>query len=195
MPSTVTAARTLDLLRETGAMLEGHFLLSSGLHSDRYFQCARLLQHPERAALVCQKLAERITAPVDLVVGPALGGVVIAYEMARTLDVRAIFTERVEGVMQVRRGFEIHPGERVLIVEDVITTGLSAREAAAAVQAAGGQVTAVACIVDRSEGTVEFGVPFHPLLPLKVAAHPWNDCPLCKRGLPVEKPGSRIVRS
>jgi orotate phosphoribosyltransferase len=182
----------LRLLKKTEALLEGHFLLSSGLHSDRYFQCARLLQWPRRAARVGRAIAE-LCRPLgaQLVVSPALGGVVIGHEVGRALGVRAIFTEREQGVMRLRRGFAIAPGERVLVVEDVVTTGKSTLEAAAAVTAAGGVVVGLASIVDRSGG-VQFPYPFRSLLQLQVATYPPESCPLCREGkLPAIKPGSR----
>lgn len=182
----------LRLLKRTEALLEGHFLLSSGLHSDRYFQCARLLQHPRLAARVGRALAE-LCRPfgAELVVSPALGGVVIGHEVGRALGTRAIFTEREQGLMRLRRGFAIAPAERVLVVEDVVTTGKSTLEAAACVTGAGGLVVGLASIVDRSAGVV-FPYPFRSLLPLQVATHAPDACPLCREGrLPPVKPGSR----
>lgn len=179
------------LLEQTGALLNGHFLLSSGLHSDRYFQCARLLQHPEHAERACRELAARVQEPVDVVVGPALGGVIVAHELARALRVRALFTERVEGRMELRRGFEIQAGERVLLVEDVVTTGLSAREASAVVERTGGRVAAYAALVDRSAGAARLDRPFHALLAVEVRTYEAAKCPLCAAGDKPVKPGSR----
>jgi len=182
----------LRLLKRTEALLEGHFLLSSGLHSDRYFQCAQLLQHPRHAARVGKALAA-LCRPLgaELVVSPALGGVIIGHEVGRALGVRAIFTEREQGIMRLRRGFTIAAGEQVLVVEDVVTTGKSTLEAAAAVPAAGGRVVGLASIVDRSAG-VAFPYPFRSLLKLQVATYPPESCPLCDAGkLPAIKPGSR----
>lgn len=182
----------LRLLKRTEALLEGHFLLSSGLHSDRYFQCARLLQHPRHAARVGRALAD-LCRPLgaQLVVSPALGGVIIGHEVGRALGVRAIFTEREQGVMRLRRGFAIGEGEQVLVVEDVVTTGKSTLEAAAAVTAAGGRAVGLASIVDRSGG-IAFPYPFRSLLQLQVATYSPDDCPLCRAGrLPAIKPGSR----
>jgi len=178
-------------LKETGALLQGHFQLSSGLHSGRYVQCAQFLQYPGQAEFACQALAEAIGVPVDVVVGPALGGVIVAHEVARALGVRSVFTERKEGVMQLRRGFGFAPGERVLVVEDVITTGLTVEEAIACVRAAGGNVVAVASLVDRSGGQIDFGVPFTSVLPLSVEAYSPEQCPLCAAGVAWVKPGSR----
>jgi orotate phosphoribosyltransferase len=192
MTATTSTDWVLRLLKRTGALLEGHFLLSSGLHSDRYFQCARLLQHPRHAARIGRALAA-VCRPfgADLVVSPALGGVIIGHEVGRALGVRALFTEREQGVMRLRRGFSIAEGEQVLVVEDVVTTGKSTLEAAAAVTAAGGRVVGLASIVDRSAGVV-LPYPFRSLLRLTVATYPPDDCPLCRAGkLPAVKPGSR----
>jgi orotate phosphoribosyltransferase len=192
MTEATSTALVLRLLKRTGALLEGHFLLSSGLHSDRYFQCARLLQHPRHAARVGRALGA-LCGPLQaqLVVSPALGGVIIGHEVGRALGVRAIFTEREQGVMRLRRGFVIEAGERVLVVEDVVTTGKSTLEAAAAVTAAGGLVVGLASIVDRSGGVV-FPFPFRSLVRLQVATYAPETCPLCREGrLPAIKPGSR----
>ena len=192
MSATAPTEWVLQLLKRTEALLEGHFLLSSGLHSDRYFQCARLLQHPRRAARVGRALGD-LCRPfgAQLVVSPALGGVVIGHEVGRALGVRAIFTEREQGIMRLRRGFTIADGERVLVVEDVVTTGKSTLEAAFAVTAAGGVVVGLASIVDRSGG-VGFPYPFRSLLQLKVATYAPEVCPLCRAGKqPAIKPGSR----
>lgn len=191
MPSGSVQAAFEARLKETGALLAGHFQLSSGLHSERYVQCAQLLQHPVHAEFACRALAEAIAQPVDVVAGPALGGVIVAHEVARALGVRSVFCERKEGVMQLRRGFGFAPGERVLVVEDVITTGLTVEEAIACVRAAGGNVVAVASLVDRSGGQIDFGVPFTAVLPLSVEAFGADQCPLCASGVPWVKPGSR----
>lgn len=189
-----TADWVLRLLQRTEALLEGHFLLSSGLHSDRYVQCARLLQHPRHAARAGRALGTLCRAfGAQLVVSPALGGVIIGHEVARALGVRAIFTEREQGEMRLRRGFAISPGERVLVVEDVVTTGKSTLEAAAAVTGAGGLVVGLAAIVDRSGG-VSLPHPLRALLQLSVATHPPEACPLCREAkLPAVKPGSREI--
>ncbi|HBN09574.1 MAG TPA: orotate phosphoribosyltransferase [Cyanobacteria bacterium UBA8530] len=182
-----------ERLRETGALLEGHFQLSSGLHAPRYFQCARFLQHPAQAEWACRELAKNIEEPVDVVLGPALGGMIAAYELGRALGVRALFTERLGENMTLRRGFEIARGERVLVVEDVVTTGLSAREAAECVRAAGGEIAAFASLIDRSGGKVAFGVPFYALLTVEEEALGPECCPLCTLGITLDKPGSRKV--
>jgi orotate phosphoribosyltransferase len=190
---------TLQTLKDCGALLEGHFLLSSGRHSDRYFQCARLFLFPGRAAEVIALVAERIRRDqgagklaIDAVVGPALGGIIPAYELGRLLGLPAFFTERDDhGAMCLRRGFTVEPGMRVLIAEDVVTTGKSSAECAAVVEGFGGQVAALSCVVDRREG--QQGIPWPVYSACTVTAANWESsaCPLCKTGLPAEKPGSR----
>ncbi len=182
----------LRAFEETGALRRGHFELSSGMHSDVYFQAALLLQYPDRAEVLGRALA-KLLKPLspDTVVGPALGGIIIAWEVARTLDVRSLFTERKDGVMELRRSFVIKPGEKVIVIEDVLTTGKSIRETMAVLRGVGAEVVGVGAIVDRSGGVVDFGVTFHALLSLPVAAWEPSKCPECKAGTPVEKPGSR----
>lgn len=184
----------LDAMREEEALLEGHFLLSSGLHSDRYFQCARFLQHPELAAKAAQTLAKTLTKlEPQLVIGPAMGAVTFSYEVGRALGLRAFWTERVDGIMAVRRGFRIEPGERVVVVEDVLTTGGSAREVVRVIEEHGGKVVAAASLVNRSGGNPfdDLGIPLVALA--DVQAKSWNpkECPMCAAGEPVVKPGSR----
>jgi orotate phosphoribosyltransferase len=180
----------LNELRQAGALLEGHFLLSSGRHSDRYVQCARLLQYPERAARVLAVAAEQFRpVPFDLIVGPAMGGIIVAYELARQLGKPGIFVERENGVMSLRRGFEIPEGARCIIGEDVITTGKSSEETAAVIQQHGGEVIGVACIVNRSAELIPH--PVWSSIRLTIESWPADDCPLCKSGLPWTKPGSR----
>jgi orotate phosphoribosyltransferase len=190
--SVQPSAAILALLRETGALLEGHFLLSSGLHSERYFQCARLLQHPAHAAAAGAALAaECADLGADTVVSPALGGVIIGHETGRGLGVRALFVERQDGEFCLRRGFELALGEKVLVVEDVVTTGRSSLEAADAIRAAGGEVVGLGAIVDRSGG-LDLPFPFRSLLGLKTPAFEPRDCPFCLKGArPLTKPGSR----
>jgi len=188
----------LQVFRERKALLEGHFLLSSGLHSPRYLQCARVLMDPALATRLCAELAQTLrlvlpSAP-GVVVAPALGGVLVAHEVARAFGVRGLFTERQEGSMTLRRGFALHPGEEVIVVEDVITTGGSTREVMAAVTAAGAKVSAVGSLVDRSGGAVDLGVPRRSLLTLEVEAYEATACPLCAAGGKPEKPGSRAAR-
>lgn len=182
----------LSLMEELGALHKGHFQLSSGRHSHTYFQCARLLQFPELARELGAELAKPFAAvPHDAVVSPALGGILIGHEVARAVGRRFLFTERKDGVMELRRGFALEPREKVLIVEDVVTRGTSLLEVAKAVQEGGGVVAGLACIVDRTGGDVELPLPLHALA--RVAVETWEpaDCPLCRRGQPVTKPGSR----
>lgn len=180
---------------DAGALLEGHFLLSSGLHSPRYLQCALVLQQPELAERLCRTLAQRLDATLrpQVVVGPALGGVVVAYELARALGCRGIFAERVDGRMTLRRGFLIEPGERVLLAEDVVTTGRSLKEVLPVVEELGGRSVAVASLVDRTGGKdIGLGLPLVSLLEVDVPTYSADDCPLCREGTPLVKPGSRI---
>jgi orotate phosphoribosyltransferase len=189
----------INLLKESGALLEGHFLLSSGRHSNRYFQCARLLQYPGKAAAALAKVAERLRADmeagnigIDVIVGPAMGGIIVAYELGRQLGLPAIFTERDDtGAMTLRRGFEITPGQRVLIAEDVVTTGKSSGESAAALESRGAQVTALACVVDRRAAGVPVFWPIYPACTVEAANWEAGSCELCRQGIPAVKPGSR----
>lgn len=178
---------------ETGALLTGHFRLSSGLHSDKYLQCARLLMWPERAESAGRELGAQLSGfSPSVVVSPALGGVVIGHETARALKVPGMFVERKDGSFALRRGFALEAGQPVVVVEDVFTTGKSTREAAAAVEAAGGRVVAVGSIVDRGLPPGAFEVPARSLLTLSVPAWPEAECPLCREGRPLESPGSRF---
>ena len=183
----------IEIFKETGVMLEGHFLLTSGRHSDRYMQCARLFEHPVRSAQMCTDLAARVGGgEVEVVIGPALGGVIMSFEVARQLGVRNFFTERdAQGQMVLRRGFAVTPGMRLLVVEDVVTTGGSVREVINLVRAAGAEVVAVCCIVDRSAGKVDFGCRFESIASMEVLSWDAADCPLCKTGSVAVKPGSR----
>jgi orotate phosphoribosyltransferase len=182
----------LDLYRDSGALLEGHFLLSSGLHSNRYLQSALVLQDPAKAEVLCRGLAERLPAGITHVVGPALGGVVVAYELARALGSLALFTERKDGVMSLRRGFRIPEGARVFVMDDILTTGTSIREAVTALQDTPGELVGAGCLVDRSAGQADVGgLPLYSLVRLEVQAWDPAECPLCAEGKPVEKPGSR----
>ncbi len=195
-PAPLEGDALVELMRESGALLEGHFLLSSGLHSPFYLQCARLLMEPARAERVGVALHRRLQdqlpgLAVDVVVSPALGGVVLGHELARQLRVPALFTERVEGRFALRRGFMIARGERVLIAEDVVTTGLSTRECMACVAAAGGLVQAAACVIDRSGGRAELGVPLVALAALDLPVYPADRLPPELAALPATKPGSR----
>jgi orotate phosphoribosyltransferase len=188
----MTEDDVLKIFREYSALLEGHFILSSGLHSDRYIQCALVLQHPRVAEQLCVDLGPKLgKLGAKTVVAPALGGVIVAHEMARALGLRALFTERQGGQMTLRRGFHLEQGEPVLVVEDVITTGKSTRETIACVEDAGGKVVGVGALVDRSGGSVAFDVPKAALVTLDVKTYDPDDCPLCKAGKPAIKPGSR----
>lgn len=186
-------AEALSLLEQFQAIRRGHFQLSSGLHSPVYVQCALVLQYPEQAGRLAAALAEQLNVePVQAVVAPALGGVIWGYELARQLGARALFVERAAGgQFALRRGFRLSAGERVLVAEDVLTTGISTRETMAAVRAAGGEVVGVAALVDRSGGRVELGVPTWPLVRLELETYPPTECPQCRASTPVEKPGSR----
>ena len=195
---SLNADQVLQHFRATGALLEGHFLLSSGLHSAAYIQCARVLMHPDRAALLCQALADKVVErlgqdAVEFVVSPAMGGVVVGYEMGRQLGVPAIFTERVVGEFELRRGFALEPGVRVLMAEDVVTTGKSSRECIAAIASAGGTVVGASCLIDRSAGAVDLGLPLISLLGLAVPAFAADDLPPELAALPAVKPGSRSM--
>jgi len=186
------AEKVIDEFKKTGALLEGHFQLSSGLHSTLYLQCALVLQFPEKAETFGRAIAEKFsTAAVQLVASPAIGGIVIGHEVARALGARFIWTEREAGEMTLRRGFTVSPGERTLVVEDVITTGGSTRETIEALQRAGADVIAAASIIDRSGGGAEVGVPRVALATLRVASVEPEICDACKLGEPAVKPGSR----
>lgn len=179
------------LFLDSGALLKGHFLLSSGLHSDRYLQCALILAQPARAEELGRALAALIKTKPDLIVSPAMGGLIIGHEVARALGVRHLFTERVDGAMTLRRGFALQPGERVVVVEDVITTGKSTKEVFDVIRAAGAEVAGALSIVDRSEGAASLGTPYAALWTVAVPAWTAEACPQCKSGVPVVKPGSR----
>jgi len=181
--------------RAASALLEGHFILSSGKRSANYLQCARVLMNPDRAGRLARALAQKmpreLRQEIDLVVSPAMGGLIIGHEMGRALDKDAIFLERPEGVFELRRGFEIQPGQKVLMVEDVVTTGLSSRQAMDAVRAAGGEVLAEVALVDRSAGEADLGVPFYPLVSLNFPVYDPEDIPPELAAIPATKPGSR----
>ncbi|KQN92321.1 Orotate phosphoribosyltransferase [Sphingomonas sp. Leaf67] len=187
----------LDEFRQAEALLEGHFILSSGLRSSRYLQCARVLMDPRRAARLCDELAARLPADlresIDVVISPAMGGVIVGHEMGRSLGVPAMFLERPTGTFELRRGFRIDAGTRVLMMEDVVTTGLSSREAIAAIGAAGGKVVAAASLVDRSNGGADLGVPFFPLIRLDVPSYQPDALPADLAAIPAIKPGSRAA--
>lgn len=183
----------LTLLQSTGAFLEGHFLLSSGKHTNRFIQCAKLLQYPALAHRICLMLAEKASAfgTIDAVIGPALGGIIVAYELARCLEVRGIFTERKANQMTLPRGFQILPEDRVLIAEDVVTTGRSSLEVAQVVTAWQGRVMGIACIVDRQVGDNTLEFPVISLARMELELYDPEDCPLCRQRVPCIEPGSR----
>lgn len=188
----MTQDEVLKIYETTGALLTGHFLLSSGLHSDRYLQSALVLQQPDIATKLCAALAEPFRdQKIGVVIAPALGGVFVSHETARALKVRAIFAERVNGELTLRRGFTLSPGERVLVVEDVITTGKSTKETIEVVRQAGGTVIAAASLIDRSGGKADIGVPYRSLVTLAVPTYAPEACPMCKAGSTPIKPGSR----
>jgi orotate phosphoribosyltransferase len=188
----VTSDHVLDLFRRVGALLDGHFRLTSGLHSPSYLQCALVLQHPREAEACGAALAQRVfNLGAQVVLSPALGGIVIGHEVARGLGVRAMFAERQAGTLTLRRGFRLEPGEKVLVVEDVVTTGGSTRETIEVARAAGAEVVGAASIIDRSGGRQALDVPYVSLAEIAVPAYEPAKCPLCLAGQPVVKPGSR----
>jgi len=191
----VNTEDVLNIFRESGALLQGHFILSSGLRSPIFLQKARVFMHPEKAEKLCRALAEKIRAEgyggVSQIVSPAVGGIIPGYETARHLGVPAIYTERVNGVFELRRGFEIAPGEKVIIVEDIVSTGVSIRECIEAIRKLGADVVAAACLIDRSAGEAEIGVPLVSLVQYKVPAYPADQLPPELAAIPAVKPGSR----
>ncbi|MBN9317751.1 MAG: orotate phosphoribosyltransferase [Devosia sp.] len=191
----MTTQEVLDLFRESGALLEGHFILSSGLRSPIFLQKARVFMHPAKAEKLCRALAEKIRAAgygdVSQIVSPAVGGIIPGYETARHLGVPAIYTERVNGVFELRRGFELQPGEKVIVVEDIVSTGVSIRECIEAIRQTGANVVAAACLIDRSAGEADVGVPLVSLVQYKVPAYPADALPPELAAIPAIKPGSR----
>lgn len=186
--------QALELFKKAGAFLEGHFLLTSGRHSDRYVQCAQVLQYPEYTSALCEEIARRFKdTEVDLVIGPAMGGVIVSYEVARHMGVKNIFTERENGGMTLRRGFALEPGQKVLVVEDVVTTGGSVREVIEVVESKGAQVVGVGVLVDRSGGKADFGFRKEAVITMEVLSWDPEECPMCKEGIPAVKPGSRQI--
>jgi len=182
----------ISLLERSGALLEGHFLLSSGKHSNRYVQCAKLLSYPEDAEMVISEVVRKISdLDIDLVVGPAMGGVIVAYEMGRQLELPAIFTERKNGEMTLRRGFEIKEGTKVMIAEDVVTTGKSTMETKKVIEELGGDVIGVASIIDRTKGKSELDIPLYSAVKIDIDTFESSNCPMCKDGSKPVKPGSR----
>lgn len=192
----MTQKKILDIFKKTEALLTGHFLLTSGLHSNEYFQCAKVLQHPDIAEELCSRIVNYFSKKkITAVIAPAIGGIVVAHEVARFFGARALFTERENQQMVLRRGFEIKQGESVLVVEDVITTGGSVSEVINLVKKLEGIPVGLATIVDRSGGTIDFGLEYFSLISIDVNDVPYDKCNLCKRGVPIEKPGSRKILS
>ena len=181
----------VEILKKSDALLEGHFLLSSGKHSNRYVQCAKVLRFPQYAEQVLSTVVEQIKdLDIDLVVGPAMGGVIVSYELGRQLNKETVFTERKDGVMELRRGFEVKPGDKIIIAEDVVTTGKSTIETKQALEALGGEVIGVACIANRTKDDI--GMPIYSAIKLDIQVHDADDCPLCKANeIALVKPGSR----
>lgn len=192
---TLSRDEILQLLKETDGLKSGHFKLTSGLHSEQYVQCALLLKEPAIAEKICRDLADLFKdLQPEIVVGPAIGGIIAAYEVARSLGVPGIFAERENGKMTLRRGFSVRKGQKVLVVEDVITTGGSSQEVVELLQDLGAEVVGVGSIIDRSgEKKVKLTVPFKSLIKLDIATYGPEVCPLCKKGIPVVKPGSRTI--
>ena len=191
----MTEKEVLDLFKKLGALLKGHFKLSSGLHSQTYLQCALVLQYPDIAEKLSKALAKKFSkrgqVKIDVVIGPALGGITLAYEVARAIGARALFTERHDGKMVLRRGFSIKRSEKVLVVEDVVTTGGSTQEVVDVVGLSGGEVIGVGAIIDRSAKSLDFGAPFESLAKIHVETFEEKNCPLCRKNIPITKPGSR----
>jgi len=192
---SLTEAEVLEIFKKTGALLEGHFLLTSGRHSNVYFQCAKVLQYPAYMEKICSNIAEFFRDfEIDTVISPAIGGIIVGQEVARQLGKRSIFAEREDKALTLRRGFSLEPGEKVLVCEDVVTTGGSIFEVIDIVTNSGGVVVGVGVIVDRSNGKVDFGYPQKSAVMMNAVSFPADDCELCKKGLPVIKPGSRKIK-
>ena len=200
----MTKEDLLTIFKQSGALLEGHFQLTSGLHSPQYFQCAKVLQYPQYATAICGMIAEHFkSSHIDVMIAPALGGIIVAQEVGRILDslsaagtgkLRILFTERKDNTMQLRRGFEINPGEQVLVCEDVITTGGSVSEVLQIVRDQNGIIAGVGSIVDRSGGKVNFNNTLYAAMQMDVVTYQPESCPLCARGIPIDKPGSRASK-
>ena len=195
MTGELTNEEVLKIFADCGGLLEGHFQLTSGRHSDKYMQCAKLFIEPDKAEKLCAALCRKLKGfKIDVVASPAVGGIIMGYIMAKHLGVKNVFAERVDGKMTFRRGFEINKGQKVLVVEDVVTTGGSVREVAELCKECGATVSAIASVVDRSNGQVDFGLPYRALLTMDVTSYEAADCPICKTGAPVVKPGSRALK-
>jgi len=190
----MTDKNILEIFKKTDALLYGHFLLTSGRHSNQYFQCAQVLQHPQHVSQICEKIANYFKDyEVDTVISPAIGGIIVGQEVARQLNKRSIFAERENGKLKLRRSFDLKPGEKILVCEDVVTTGGSVFEVIDIVKEKGAELVGVGVIVDRSNGTVDFGVPQVSTLQLEVVSYLSDECPMCKEGTPAVKPGSRKI--
>ena len=192
----ITKERVLEILKEADVLQEGHFLLTSGRHSDKYLQCAKIFQYTKYSEELCRALAEKFAGKgVELVIGPAIGAIQMSYEVSRHLGVKNIFAERENGKMTLRRNFTIEPGQKVLVVEDVVTTGGSVREVLDIVREHGGEVVGLGVVVDRTGGKIDFGVPLESVISMEVVSYEADECPLCKKGLPLVKPGSRQIKA
>lgn len=190
----MTNQEIIEMLKEAQVLLEGHFLLTSGRHSDKYMQCAKIFQDAKYSVPLCAELAEQYKNDnIELVIGPAIGAIQMSYEVGKQLGVKNIFAERENGVMTLRRGFSIEPGQRVLIVEDVVTTGGSVKEVMEVVKAHGGIIAGIGSIVDRTGGKIDFGVPYKSAFSMDITSYEAEECPICKTGAPLVKPGSRSV--
>ncbi len=190
----LTNDEVIKILKESNVLKEGHFILTSGRHSEQYMQMANVLQYPDKTEILCRGLAEQFNdEKIDIVVSPAIGGILVGYELSRVLGVKNIFCERENGMMTLRRGFQIEPGQRVLVVEDVVTTGGSVKEVIQVVEEAGGQIVGVGVLVDRSKGKAAFGYPFKSLLSIDIKSYDENECPMCMKGIRAVKPGSRSL--
>ncbi|MFT8314445.1 MAG: orotate phosphoribosyltransferase [Clostridium sp.] len=189
-----TENKVIEILRESEALLEGHFLLSSGRHSEKYCQCAKLLQHPDKAEKVISVIVDKIKdVDFDIIVGPAMGGVLVSYELARQTGKPGIFAERVDGKMTIKRGFEVKKGDKVIISEDVVTTGKSSFEVVEILRKLGAEVVALCCIVDRRAKDVKTELPIYSAVKLEIESYEKENCPLCAKGVPYVKPGSRNI--
>lgn len=188
----MTNQEITEMLKEAGVLLEGHFLLTSGRHSDKYMQCAKIFQDAKYSVPLCAELVEKYKNDgIEVVIGPAIGAIQMAYEVGKQLGVKNIFAERVDGKMTLRRGFTIEKGQKVLVVEDVVTTGGSVREVVELVKENGGIVAGIGSIVDRTGGKIDFGVPYKSAFSMDITSYEADECPICNSGLPLVKPGSR----
>lgn len=186
--------RAEDILKSANAVLTGHFKLTSGLHSNRYVQCAQVFQYPEKVQELCTMLAVMLPKGIQTVIGPAVGGIIFAYELSKALGARNVYAERMDEKMTFRRNFQLEPSEKIVVVEDVVTTGGSAKEVAQLAQSMGAKVLAICSLVDRSGGKVQFDWPFVPLIKMDVVTYEPDNCPLCREGKPIIQPGSRHLK-